>query len=547
MRPRSRLFPFVLLLALAALTWLQLAGVGRVLQSVGARRTETDRAAGVRRQPGQSTLRVGLWQAPTGSFHPLLGGNAGDAAVARLLHGSLLRPGDDLRLEPYLARAYLVSPDQMLIAFVLDERARWQDGRPVAARDAVRTVETALRRRPTPSDLLPIKGAAAFASGRAAAVAGLRTVGDGVLLVQLDRPWGPALTAVGTLPLLRADHRGAGPPPASGPFAVGRTVRDRQGRLVYVQLVPNGGFPGERPGLRAVELLLLEGRPTVRDLRQLRIDVVDVRPEYAALLGRNGFRLVEAPRAGYYYVGFNLYRAPLHERRFREAVARAVDTDRLIRVALAGRATPLAGPVYPGSWAEPPEGAPRRPDPTAVQQLLGELGYADRNGDGVLDKDGKPLVLNLAYGRDDATQAAIATLISRQLRDVGIRVFVHPLDRQDFLRLVFGRRNFDLYLATWRLDVDPALSRFFAQEAAANAVAFRAGRLEALLQAADATVDPARREVYYQALTREINRQLPYLFLFSPNQVVALSGRVRGYWPGPGGWPAFAERWLVAS
>ncbi len=547
MRPRSRLFPFFLLLALAGLTWLQLAGVGRVLDGPDSRPAQTEREIGRPGPPARGTLRVGIWQAPAGTFHPLLGGNAADTAIGHLLHASLLRLRSDLRLEPYLARAYLVSPDQRVIAFVLDEGARWQDGRPVTARDAVRTVEVALRRKSVSPDLLAVQGAAAFVAGKATAVAGLRPVGDRVLLVRLERPWGPSLTALATLPLLRSDHRGAGPPPASGPFALARAVKDRDGRLVYVELAANKGFVGRPPGLKTVEYVLLQGRPTVRDLRQLRVDVVDVRPEYASLLGRNGFRLVEVPRAGYYYVGFNLYRAPLHDRRFREAVAHAVDTDALIRILAAGRATPLAGPVYPGSWAEAPASAPTRADPVGAGRLLSELGYTDRDGDGILDKDGRPLVLNLAYAREDPTQAALAAVLARQLRAAGMRVFVHDLERNDFLRLVFRRRNFDLYLASWRLGADPTLSRFFAEDAAANAVAFRAGRLEQLLKAADATVDPARREVYYRALTGEINRELPYLFLFAPNQVVALSGRVRGYWPGPGGWPAYAERWLVAS
>lgn len=548
MRPRQRLFFPFLILVLAVLTWVQVAGAGRVFERIRGGKAAPARVAADRAgSGGGAVLRLAVWRSPSPPLHPLLGGDAADREVAALLYASLLRPALDLRLQPYLARTYRVSPDQRVIAFLLDERARWQDGAPVTARDVVRAVEVALRRKPPPSDLLAVAGAAAFAQGRARAISGLRVLGDKVLLVQLDRPWGPALTALGTLPLLPAAAGGTPVPPASGPFAVDRVVRDQKGRIARLVLRPNPGFPLDRPALGSLELIVLGGRPTLGTLRRLGIDVVSVRPEYAELLERNGYRVLESPRWGYYYVGFNMFRAPLHDGRFRQALAEAVDVEALVRTVVAGRGTPVVAPVYPGSWAEAPGLAPPRADGGRARSLLLELGYSDSDGDGFLDKGGKALTLNLAYSREDPVQAALATLIRKQLGAVGVRLYINGLSRDEFLRLVFRRRNFDLYLGTWRLGLDPALSRFLGGEAAANAVSFRPGSLDRLMGAADQTVDPRRREAYYRALTAAINRELPYLFLFAPNRVFAVSERVRWFWPGPEGFPAFAERWVVAS
>ncbi len=489
-------------------------------------------------------------------FNPLFAADPADREINALLHASLLRPGPDLAPRPGLARTYAVSADQRTIVFILDKGARWHDGQFVAPEDVVFTFQTVLHRDyrgPYRDAFLFIEGAREFRDGRAAVVKGMQALGDGAVAFTLAKPYGPALMAIGSLPILPR-HAFAGVavkdmaraaasrerPVGAGPF---RFSSRRQNEVELVRYEP---FYGGRPHLDRVVFAVIGPRLDLARLKEGVADVVRVNPADAPAVERAGLGVREWPDPGYYYVGINMNYRPLDDRRVRQALAYALDREAMVGQLFAGHATLLAGPVPPGSWGEAPGLDPYRHDPNRALRLLAEAGIADKDGDGRVEWSGRPFELNLLYDKGAPLAPELAGLVRDQLRRVGVNVYIHGLERRELLDRVFARRAFDLYLLQWKMGMDPDVSAVFGQEAAANAVSFKNKRAQELLSQGAALVDvPKRRPLYYE-WSRLVNAELPYLFLFAPNQVIAVSARLRGLTVTPVGYAAGAEGWWVA-
>ena len=120
----------------------------------------------------------------------------------------------------------------------------------------------------------------------------------------------------------------------------------------------------------------------------------------------------------------NFERGTLADPLVRRAVAQAID-----RESIAG----LVAPPGSGSFAEflLPEALVSCPglsapgyDPDAARDLLAQAGYADSDGDGILDKDGQPLEIIIGGYPERFQLPIMAETAQAMLADVGIKVEV---------------------------------------------------------------------------------------------------------------------------
>ena len=76
---------------------------------------------------------------------------------------------------------------------------------------------------------------------------------------------------------------------------------------------------------------------------------------------------------------------------------------------------------------------------TPPEQLLDEAGWVDEDGDGVREKDGQRLTLNIPYS-DILTMFPTTTLIAQdQLKDIGVEVTVELVEWANYLSTVLVR------------------------------------------------------------------------------------------------------------
>ena len=104
-----------------------------------------------------------------------------------------------------------------------------------------------------------------------------------------------------------------------------------------------------------------------------------------------------------------------------------IDRERIANDVYRGYAVVANGPFEPGSEQADPTVKPWRYDPDAGKGLLTQAGYADRNGDGVLDgPDGKPFRFTFTYSANVPQYERAVFLIKDSLARVGIAVDLDP-------------------------------------------------------------------------------------------------------------------------
>ena len=103
-----------------------------------------------------------------------------------------------------------------------------------------------------------------------------------------------------------------------------------------------------------------------------------------------------------------------------EAISDAIKKDEIMRGVLRGRGKPATGPYKPGTWAYNDKVKSYSYDPAKARELLKQAGWADANGDGLLDKDGRSFAFEILTNQGNETRQTCAEIIPRQLAEVGI-------------------------------------------------------------------------------------------------------------------------------
>src|SRR5690606_28424482 len=156
----------------------------------------------------------------------------------------------------------------------------------------------------------------------------------------------------------------------------------------------------------------------------------------------------------YTYLGFNLKHKPFDDVRVRQAINYAINKQELIDGVLLGLGEPVASPYKPGTRWSNPALEPYRYDPQKAIELLKQAGFEDHDGDGILDRDGKPLAFEMLTNQNKEREMS-AVLIQRRLKAIGIDARIRVRDWASLLGRLIKPVNFDVVVWGWSLSQDP--------------------------------------------------------------------------------------------
>jgi peptide/nickel transport system substrate-binding protein len=191
-------------------------------------------------------------------------------------------------------------------------------------------------------------------------------------------------------------------------------------------------------------------------------------------------------------------------------------------------------------------------DPAAARRTLDSAGWRAAAVGGPRARAGRPLEFTLIVPRSSETRARFAVLIQEQLRAVGVRTRVEPLEFGAFLDRLGGRR-FDAAINSWNLD-NP--SPWGVQELWGAAAARAAGgpnhggyaspAFDAALDSARQARSPADARRLIERAQRLINDDAPAVWLFEPRPLLAVHRRLRVAGVRGDAWWAGLADWSVA-
>ena len=482
------------------------------------------------------TVVVVAVQADPEHLNPAITTASHTHAVADSLFNGLVARDRDNRPVPDLAERWTVSEDGLAYTFHLAE-ARWHDGQPVTSADVKFSFEQVLLQHHARTS--------ASLKGR---LAGIETPDPRTVVLRLSAPYAPLLQQldVTEAPILPAHVYGSSDPrehPAnmapvgSGPFRFVAYSRDDA-----VTLERNPDY--FKPGLPLIDRLIFRVLPDARTaLLAFQAGEIDVLRSIggadARVLGSQPGVTVEAVGAGpgggncVMTVVFNLDRPALQDIRLRQAIAHAVDRERIVADVLFGRGRVAAAPIASGiGWAHDPSALAAHPhDPARAVALLDEAGLAP-------GADGVRLTLDAVhfpqFGR-------YADALRQDLAAVGIALVSRPLDRAATVEAIYMRRDFDTGLISYCHGLDPEIGfrRTLASDAIgpvpfSNGAGFSDPAVDALFARAVSTVDLEARGALYAEIQSIAARDLPYWWLVETESLSAWRDGLGGFtmWSG---------------
>ena len=118
-----------------------------------------------------------------------------------------------------------------------------------------------------------------------------------------------------------------------------------------------------------------------------------------------------------------------NDTRFRQAVSHAIDREKIVRNVFEGLAQPGYGPETPANKLFFTPDIPRfEYNLDVARQKLKDAGLKDTNGDGILElPGGKPVRFNIITNVENDLRKSIATIITSDLKKIGLDVSFSPI------------------------------------------------------------------------------------------------------------------------
>ena len=477
----------------------------------------------------------------------LLATDSSSHEVAALLYVSLLKYDKNIELVPDAAESFEVLNDGKLLRFKLREDIRWTDGVPMTAEDVEFTFKLYIDPE-TPT---------AYAENYKAVTAFRRT-GKYTFEVEYDQPFAKALVswAFDILPkhllegedLLKTKY--SRQPVGAGPYVLKEWVPGE--RLV---LEANDDYFDGRPYFdRIIYRIIPDLSTQFLELKAGNLGMMDLTAlQYLFQTSGPGwdgsFNKFEYLSFGYTYLAYNFEHPFFQDKRVRQALDYAIDKDQIVGGVYFGKGVPAVGPYKPGTWQYNTNIRPRPHDPEKARQLLAEAGWRDTDGDGLLDKDGKPFAFAILTNQGNTQRIKAGIIIQQSLKDVGIKVTVRAIEWAAFIKEFVDKARFDALILGWNILQDPDIYNVWhssqAKERGLNFIRYKNPELDDLLERGRRMLDPEKRKPIYDRVQQILHEEQPYCFLAIPMSLPIIQARVQGIEPAPAGISHNFIRWWI--
>jgi peptide/nickel transport system substrate-binding protein len=236
------------------------------------------------------------------------------------------------------------------------------------------------------------------------------------------------------------------------------------------------------------------------------------------------------PRVYRMVVNFN--HTPLQDKRVRQAISLAINRTDIVNDVLYGVGAPAKGIFIPQmEWSN--KNLDVLPyDPEKAKALLAEAGYKDTNGDGIVEKDGKPLTIDLVSAQERPGLPPMSEAIGSSLKKIGIDAKVEIMasaastDRQK-------AGSYDLIMSPSNIAMIPdpsyVISTWYRSDGISNSGNYKNATLDALIDDASQTTDKTERYHKFNDLEAFVYDEMISIPIADYGVTIAKKDTVTGY------------------
>lgn len=464
----------------------------------------------------KNRLVIALQSSPT-NLDSRVGNDNASGRLFDLVHSGLIRNTPEMDYAPDVAERW-ETPDDRTIVFHLNPNAKFHDGRAITAQDVKWTYESML--------------ADGFNSAKKAGYAVVERIeapDPKTVIFRLKEPNGGMFDnlTVGIQPQGADTNVYKTKPIGAGPYKVVEFRTDE-----YIELEAFEQWHLGAPKIKHLTVRIIPDDTTrVLEMRRGSIDL-----ETNAIPFENvgefeksdKHQVIKKPGAVWQYIAFNLKDPLFSKLKVRQALAHAIDREKITTDLLRGHGVPTDTMLAQGHWARA-ENLPAYPfDPNKAKQLLDEAGYKDPDGDGPRTR--------FSFTFKSSTNAEAnqrAEMIQQMLRQIGVEMKIQTNELGTFLEDV-GKGNFQMYSLSRNGILDPDFYYIIFHSAnfppgGQNRGFYSNPKIDQLILDGRATFDRAKRKEIYGQIQRIVQEDLPYISLYHQINVAVMDEDLKGY------------------
>lgn len=486
-------------------------------------------------------------------FNPILStGGSASIVIDRVFNG-LVKPNENLEMVGDLAESWTFSDDGLVWTFKLKEGVKFHDGQPLTSADVKYTYEAIKHpdyQGVRATDFKPVET--------------IETPNDYTVVLHLNEPFAPLLTklSIGIIPkhifettsIADMKQNNANMEPVgTGPYKFQEWQKGQ-----HIILEANEDYFGEGPYIEQMVIKSYQDEQVMlAALEKGDIDYMESIPadDVARMKEQYSDRLdlKEVPYNGYTYIGLKQTHPILKDINVRKALVYGLNRQQIVDDLLNGYGSVMNANIAPVSWAYASgELEEYSYDVEKAKALLEEAGWKE-GPDGIREKDGNRLSFSVLIRSGNKEEEAVILLAQEDWRTIGVEILPEFIEYSVLLEQYLDIAQFEAYSLGWRLGLDPDCYLFFHSDCAVNEegqlmgfndVEFKNEELDKLLEEGRTEMDQEKRKEIYNKVQQIVNDELPYVFLYSKNNVSAMSKKVQGVvWSTLG--PMFPEKWHI--
>lgn len=442
--------------------------------------------------------------------------------IRNLMFNSLVKKNEKFEYVGELAKDIKINADDLSMTFTLQDNVKFHNGKDLTSADAKYTL----------SALFTSGGykAASFYDmvdgQKQEHITSVETPDAKTLVIKVRRPAliNQTLSNLVTIPII---PEGTIEQQKTAPIGTGAfkfASFDQANNQVSLEANPNY-WEGAPKIQKVVVKTVTDANALQAELQAGRVDLVpnptNISADTFNTLGKSpNLQIVQSDGSNIRYIGFNVTEKPVDNVKIRQAIAYAIDREKIIRELLGGQAK-VAHSILPEvSWAY---SAPVKYayDPAKTKQLLQEAGYK-----------GEPIKFKFLSG--SSAVSLYSQVIQSMLKDAGINVEIETLE-DNTLRDVLKQGQFQMNTAQWiGGNQDPIFLRdlFDSDEFpdkkanGRNRSRYANAEFDKIVREAVNTTDKAKAAQLYAKAQEIVANDLPYLPLWYPSNMIIASKRM---------------------
>lgn len=505
----------------------------------------------------KDTLVIGL-DLPDGIFNPLYTDSAYDIQINEVLFAQLLQYKDDGTLEEGLCERAVISDDKKTYTFKLKDDLKWSDGEPITTDDIEFTYKVMADKSYTgPQDMntIDIAGWKDYNEGKSKDISGIKKVDKQTVEITVNTPAATSEEYLGVLPIIPLHYYGKNyvqgkadetlqplhrkPEVTSGAYKFKSYTEGQE-----VDLVANENFylgTAKIPNL----IFKVVSQDTYLQLLQTgEIDMVNTTITEETMEQLADMEFVDVhywPNNGYGYMGFNMLGedSKFKDPKVRQALTYGLDRKTIVENIYGEYADQINIPQSALSWAFNDEGTEKYEFNTEkAAELLEEAGWT-KNSSGILEKDGKPFEIRFLQTTPNEVNDALVPVAIKNYEALGIKFTPEQMDfptlrkKLDDAKAGVASADYDMYFMAWSLNPDPDSSTSLSSKGSQNKNGYNNPKVDELLKNGLNEFDLEKRKEIYHELYKELNSDLPYIFVYQRKDGWAVNSKVEGFTMSP--------------